>query len=512
MRSKSLRKNPKMIGDTVFDISCILIYGKIMKKVSKIFVMSLAVGVLCAPGTLFAQSNSKPVSGPSMFDKKQGGMGKFKRLRFGAGSTKCGEYIAGKRWKKGKNTKRGGSFFVAVADAKIAIKPGDPGFIDSRYVAFREAMMNAKGQMVKHLETSIASQAMSNIVKAPNSVVKNKPEVTNSNKSNPSDANGLSEAYNKALRLLNIKLDENLKKEGYDPQAKEARERAKAAAAAKKILQSKGFSEILSAVAKNKLKGVYAKYAFENIPSDVSGSICVAAYYSSNTEILADAMAARDYSQVPRTSLRKARIDSQIPSDATDEGVKDLISSFGISIHIDENGQFNIVSYGQAEISDVKNDIDYEVAKGRAELIAQASIRRFVNESVSLREKAATSQSITDLKNNMRSVKLNTGYFKKLEEVSKAFPINGMYTLREWGAQHPLTGQGIAGAVVVWNASLAEGALVDKQRLNQIPEDTGGRNQSSNGNRNQRKLQSTDRHSNGTGKSYQGGKKESEDF
>ena len=70
-----------------------------------------------------------------------------------------------------------------------------------------------------------------------------------------------------------------------------------------------------------------------------------------------------------------------------------------------------------------------------------------------------------------------------------------MYTLREWGAQHPLTGQGIAGAVVVWNASLAEGALADKRRLNQTLTDTGGRNKSV--------LQSPDRSLKGIGSSFQ---------
>ena len=63
------------------------------------------------------------------------------------------------------------------------------------------------------------------------------------------------------------------------------------------------------------------------------------AYYSSNTELLADAMAARDFSQAPRSKRKRTTIESQIPSDQTDEGVKDLISSFGISIHFDEKAK-----------------------------------------------------------------------------------------------------------------------------------------------------------------------------
>jgi len=471
----------------------------IMKMFSKVFFILLAVWLLYSPGVLQAQGTA-----PSMFDKKQGGVGKFKRLSFGANNSKCGEYVKQKKWKKGKNTRNRKSFFIALAKKQIAIKPGDPGFIDSRYVAFREAMIEAKGRMVKHLETAISSEAASNIVANPILFAQKRASQEKPSKGKTAGGTGISGAYDKALRLLNLKLDKSLKEEGYDPQAKELNERKKAAVAAKKILKSQAFSETLSAVAKNKLKGVFAKYVFENIPADASGSICVMAYYSSNTELLADAMAARDFSQAPRSKRKRTSIESQIPSDQTDDGVRGLISSFGISIHFDEKGQVNIVSYGQAEITNVNNDMDYEIAKGRAELIAQASIRRFMNESVSLREKSATSQNITEFKNNMQSVKLETGYFKKLEEVSKAFPINGMYSLREWGAQHPLTGQGIAGAVVVWNASLAEGAISDKRRLNQIPEDTGGDNNP--------KLKSSDRNLKGTGGSFQGGKKESEDF
>ena len=470
----------------------------IMKTFSTIFCLLGFLLVLQNPTTLQAQTSS-----PSIFEKKQGGIGKFKRLGFGASNSKCGQYIKQKKWKRGKNIRNGKSFFIALAKKQIAVKPSNPGFIDSRYVAFREAMIEAKGRMVKHHEAAISSQAVRNIVQNPSLFSQNKikqQKILKDTKEN----NGLSGAYDKALRLLNLKLDKSLKEEGYDPKAKELSERKKAAAAANKILKSQNFSETLSAVAKNKLKGVFAKYAFENIPADASGSICVMAYYSNNTELLADAMATRDFSQAPRSKKKRGSIDSQIPSDQTDEGVKTLISSFGISIHFDEKGQVNLVSYGQAEIDNIKNDMDYEIAKGRAELIAQASIRRFVNESVSLKEKSATSQNIIEFKNKMQSVKLDKGYFKKLEEVSKAFPINGMYTLREWGAQHPLTGQGIAGAVVVWNASLAEGALADKRRLNQTLTDTGGRNKSV--------LQSPDRSLKGTGSSFQGGKKESEDF
>ena len=439
-----------------------------------------------------------------IYDKKLGGVGNFKRLSFGSSNTKCGEYAKKRGWKRGRNTRGGRSFFVALADTKITQRPGNPGFIDGRYIAFRESMIKAKGQMVKHLEATISSEAISRISRNPNMFSKKESADNSKPSAGKVEANNVLGIFDKSLRLLNLKLDSSLKKEGFDPKAKKLLERKKAVSAAKKIIQSSSFSEILESVAKNKLKGVFAKYVFENIPSNETGSICVMAYYSTNTEKLANAMASRDFSATPTVKRRLTSIDAQIPSDQTDGGVRDLISSFGISIHFDEKGQVNIVSYGQAEISNINNDLDYEIAKGRAELIAQASIRRFINETVSLSEKSATAQNIEDLRDNMRSVKLDIGYFKKLEEVSSAFPINGMYTLREWGAQHPLTGQGIAGSVVVWNAQLAEGAIAEKRRLNLIPQDVTQEKKS--------RMQRIDRNLSGTGQTYQGGKKESEDF
>ena len=66
-----------------------------MKMFPKVFFILLAVWLLHSPSVLQAQGTA-----PSMFDKKEGGLGKFKRLSFGASNSKCGEYVKRKKWKK----------------------------------------------------------------------------------------------------------------------------------------------------------------------------------------------------------------------------------------------------------------------------------------------------------------------------------------------------------------------------------------------------------------------------
>jgi len=435
---------------------------------------------------------------------------KLESLNIGSGSSLCGKRLKQKRKQEGYNKKEGVFYATAVVD--VVSKPGSKNFISSRYVAYRKAMLQAKGKIVAFLETEIASKASSLIGNVPTPEQKSHTKILSPKKRMADADSSIRGISSRFIHLVNLKLKKELKNEGYDPEAKDETKRKNALKAAKKIVQTDRFKETLNAVAKSMLKGVFSKYSFENVPQNETATICVTAYFSPKSQQLADAMAARDFSRAPLSNKRKRPIIKQVPDPTEPNGLKRLLTSFGISIHVDENSDYNLVSYAQSGLSDTNNSTSRAKALGIATLRAKAQIRRFVNESVKLKEKSTTAENADDLTDNLRKVKFEESYYKALDEESPAFPINGLTSIHEWGVKHPITKQGIIGAVVVWNASSAEGAIQQKEIMNRKIDDTGGVNSLKKINRPRSTIESTDRKVRGTGgKSYQGGKTESDD-
>ena len=87
------------------------------------------------------------------------------------GASECGRYVRKKGWTIGFNkTNTRKEFAVAVGMSTTTFKKGVPGFIDDRYVTFREALIEAKKAMAKMLEARISSSTMSRLSPKKNQV------------------------------------------------------------------------------------------------------------------------------------------------------------------------------------------------------------------------------------------------------------------------------------------------------------------------------------------------------
>ena len=166
--------------------------------------------------------------------------------------------------------------------APVSAAISSPDYVDSRYVAFREAWLVANGSMARALESQVKSSASRALITGQS----NKPELSPTERARSyrqqaarvstaegKGQEGLIGAFNNGARLLNAYLSDELKKRGHDLDAErkarnesnEAKRKqllAKAAAAeaeAKRLVGSRGYKEILEAVANERMKGIYTR-------------------------------------------------------------------------------------------------------------------------------------------------------------------------------------------------------------------------------------------------------------
>ena len=457
------------------------------------------LALLTAPAV--AQNKGKMTS-PSVssngeitgYTPTQGSMVKRKIASSGSGSP-CGRYLRKRGWKQGLNNAGGRrEFTLAIGIAPTELPTTSPGYVDSRYVAFREAWLDANAKMAKALETQIASNTLK-MLKSGTSEAPKKSESQQAAElrakaskikvEEKSAAGGVAGTIRKGTRYLNALLEDELKTLGHDVDAeRKARnetnagrkrallaDAAKMEAAAKKILGKKTFKETITAAATERMKGIYSAFTSENLPPDPKdkAQICVLLKYSNNSERMADMMAARDFSNAPQLDPDIPLLE-QLPDPMDPQGIFQLVTTWGLSIMFDENGQVNLVAYGQAGY-DQGNSIAEEAAQLEANLRAQNLIRMFINQTVAVQESTKVSQDVTAFKNSQNTVKLSKSTMGRYEQKSEARPVNGLSQLLDWNGVHPVTNGGIRGAVYSWNSSAAAGAIAAKTRQNKVVRD-----------------------------------------
>jgi hypothetical protein len=452
----------------------------------------IALFILAAYATNpFNLASAQAITG---FSKAQGSMIK-KKIDGSASGSACGQYLRDEGLIQGINGLGGpNEKTVAIGIAKVSAGLEDPAYVDSRYVAFREAWLNGNRDMARQLESQISVDASASVKAgqkperkptANETVQQTQREIAKIDSENAKIRAG-DGVVSKGRKYLKALLDRELKTLGHDPEAaklaaletnaaKKNALLAKAAAAAeaaKKLTGEKRFQEVIKATAKERMKGLYTLFANEQLsPSGDATHICVVLQYSRRSEKLADMMASRDFSNAPQLNPNTSLYD-QLPDPSTPEGLFEFVNMWGLSILIDENGDVNLVAYGQAGYPEGAS-IQQLAAKGEAKLRAEGLIRLFVNQAVSVNQAAATAQNEKEFVDRSKKTEFNKSFFEEVEQGAGFAPINGMKELIAWDAVHPVTNGGIAGSLVIWNASQAGGAIRSKLQQNKIVKDQG---------------------------------------
>ncbi|MEK9569301.1 MAG: hypothetical protein VW124_09855 [Paracoccaceae bacterium] len=369
-------------------------------------------------------------------------------------------------------------FLISIGSAEISVKPGDESFIEQRQVAFKEALLNAK----KELADSLRSHAIRNVVN--DIAITNSIEPQRSKSSNDKDALSPSkksvtstEAYpttnplvaqiNQALltRVGAIQNQEiiNPKNYVYDPD-KLTNSKLDLRESVKRIIEQEQLQPAIAAVALSHLRGIYTPFIGEVASVEERPSICVVARYSRSFEALADAMASRQFFNVKKL-VPNQDILASIPDPNDNNGLFELVSLFGVTVIIDQNGDPNIIAFGQASLTS-ESDIQKNSAIEKARLNAVGSIRQFINTVSEFKRRAESVSdidSLTKMLDETEIFRIPGDYYLSS---SGFLPINGIfYPIPEWIAPHPVSGQTIVGTVAAWNATRAAAALRVKERV-----------------------------------------------
>jgi hypothetical protein len=468
-----------------------------MKIIKSNLGMYVCVVALILPVAAFAQKASK-VTSPKVsangeitgFSPTQGSMVK-RKISSSASGSPCGQYLRTRKWSEGINNQGlRNEFTLAIGIAPVSANIRDPQYVDSRYVAFKEAVLNGTASMARSLESQISTK-VSGILLTGNrtsdqaQALKSKAAAIKFEEKGPASAQS---TPSKGMRLLNSFLNDKLKESGHDVNAeRKARNEvnrqkkkellSKAANAQKEVDRLTGqrsFKDIIEAVAREKMKGIYTAFTSENLSPEANGKtqLCVLLKYSPRSEKLADMMAARDFSNAPQLNPDIPLLE-QLPDPATGQGVFQLVTMWGINVMVDEGGQVNLVAFGQSGYTN--GDENQQIgAKRTARLNAEALIRLFINQTVAVQEASKLSQDVKTFKDGVKKTKLNKSLSTKMEQSAGFRPINGLKQILDWDGIHPVTNGGIAGSIVVWNASEAAGAVASKSRQNRVVKDRGG--------------------------------------
>jgi hypothetical protein len=137
----------------------------------KNYIASASIIVIAgAPTIVFGQDKGQ-LTPPSIglsgamtgFSAVQGAMVAQEKAKSSSASA-CGQYVQKRKWRTGVN--KAGTpkeFFIGIGIATTDEPITSPAWIDDRYVAFREAWMNANQNLATGLEAEIASKATKSV-------------------------------------------------------------------------------------------------------------------------------------------------------------------------------------------------------------------------------------------------------------------------------------------------------------------------------------------------------------
>jgi hypothetical protein len=397
-------------------------------------------------------------------------------------SNKCEEYVEDKGYQLGQNTKRNGSkFYIGVGDSAILAPTGSPNYITSRQNAYEQALLFAKSAILEEMKSTVSRNVKLSIAQGKfveDDKLKNeiKEEV---GKNAVVDNRDESSAYNKAMELLNRKLDKELDKTAPMPVPKTLEEAEEQAEEVVDTALGQSFSDFIESVSASNLYGIRRFYVFESAPPGKQGQICVATLHSANTQAIANAIFAQDASLFPAGSPNPD-YKTVIPNPKTQEGMFELLSTFGIDMTRDENGNFILISYAQSGVRG-KGPVAFKLAKENAKIRAEGNIASFIAEAAASKKKMKETESYEQAADGAEYYKGDGAFKKDIESETKNVVISGMRQGRSWGIKHPVTKQGIVGTwVTISSESMSSNiALEKKMNASRPSKGSGGSGKSS---------------------------------
>jgi hypothetical protein len=358
------------------------------------------------------------------------------------------KFLQGKGWDAG--LAEGGVLFIAdrgiiisSGSAYTMVQPGQPGWIESRIAAFENAEMDAKGKIIRYLvetiETKRSLTILENAVFADGDVkqVQRLNEV----------ADIMERIGEKSLALTEASLDSALRKldQDYDP----AKYEGKTAGELQTIAENL-FKRQVKAVAMGTLIGASSLYSTEGFDEN-QYQVLVGVIWTPKLNRLAMSLF-NDVYNIPAVTPGKS-LTKQIPADELT-----LLGTVGTRIVIDENGQYAVMAYGQAQprrAAPGRKQSALHQAKQIAANRARGQLVNYIREGIALRDTEISQELSREFSDLTVGTEIMREYRKSIQGKNVKVTLSGLRILKEWSMKHPVTGQMVAGAVMAWSPAAA---------------------------------------------------------
>jgi len=363
------------------------------------------------------------------------------------------KYIADKGWTLGFGDQ---GRHVVIGTSGIAGDPSSPSFQAARQTGYLKALLDAKEQVAMSLTERVATETLYGFDKSASN-----PE-NFAAPAAPSKEPAPLSIYQKIKLLIHARLDEALKNKGIEPK-QATKEQIKAVETA--VLTTE-FRRTITRMAAAEVGALITQKIFED-----GNSIAVIAYYTPRTKELMAAMLGKG--PAPKSKPQETPVAKWINNFSK----YDLYASQGVQIRVDENGNANLIAFGQLPITINSADGLKDALRG-AETAARGAMRDFAGEFVEAEIKqqiVERSKQYGDMDKGLAEVEEDRSTKERIKARAEALTIQGVSPIRTWTIpKDSRSGRGLAGVVVSWNIANAKRANQDRQEFNNSAGSKGG--------------------------------------
>lgn len=363
----------------------------------------------------------------------------------------------GKRWRVfldarnwGEGVYEGGvitfpkrNLIVSSASEFTRVGIGQPGWIESRIAAFERAELEAKVKIIRFLTETLESERSLDLLEKATWSDGTMQEVRQLG----DVAETLSKLGKKTLALTDAALDNALRK--LDPEYDPAQYENKTPEDLKVVVEDKFRRKIRNMAFRTSI-GITPVYTTEG-KAGGQYQVLIGVVWSPNLNRLAMSLFNDEYNIPPVKPGKK--IGAQVPKkDST------LLGTLGTRIVIDENGDYAVLAYAQAQprrSSPSREQSAMQLAKQIAAERARAQIVNYIREGLTMRSEEYSRELSREFSDLTVGTETLREYRHRIKGRKTRVKLRGLRVVREWDLAHPETGQKVAGAIIAWSPSAA---------------------------------------------------------
>lgn len=455
------------------------ITNSVMLKLFTICFFSLLIGLCLIPGETLAQqpgqAEKAAVSGESeqwrvmatspgvqVVSEQQKSPGKILSEDGTPPKDAAYNWLMEKGLEEGRNVFKGKLLYISVGSAPVNATPAHKDYIDSRYLAFQRAELEAKAKTAISLGIDLTTERGSSereINPAEREALRNIYESSKGLQQNTEKmgvADQISRLFKKTARLAEAKLDQSLKETGVDIAKEKQQEKAEKAARRdrmKNLRSISGASVKAAASAFAEVQGTQVIQSFEGFWHNNYQAVVIT-LWSKNLERMVKMM---ENGSAPN-ALPKKRMKKEVAQQLPDDD-QELACLTGVRAFINQRGEHVLLSFGQAgvEVIGGREDIAYERADDKARLRAMAGLRNFMGERVAfsateeLRETLALYADSSGKGDGEQAYHAISRFDQMVQAEAESKRITGVYSVYYKELKHPFTERPMVFKVLAWS-------------------------------------------------------------